>query len=385
MIGAGFLIYILFGKKINLEQKMLINESLSDSTPSKYVASSSIRVVLNIFYISIVLQVLGSALFYLFWKESDINNEHGLIFNSIFHSISSFNGAGFDILADGNGGSIGSITNNNNLLAITMILIFLGSIGYPIILEFSENIKLFFQSKYKQIFISLNFKVVVFTTIIILITGMLQFLFAEWSNQLTIGLESTQNKIIYSVFHAITRTAGFSIIDYDLIHNSTTVTTMALMFIGASPGGTGGGIKTTTISALMAATRSTLRGQDEVVIRNRQISDKVVLKEVGITVGSFLFILLMALLLGLTSGLSGEQPFSFLEMLFTCISAFATVGFDVGVVQQLNHFGQLVLIVGMFVGRLGILLLLSAVWQAINRDRFMYQNRIGYPKDDLYV
>ena len=129
MIGAGFLIYILFGKKINLEQKMLINESLSDSTPSKYVASSSIRVVLNIFYISIVLQVLGSALFYLFWKESDINNEHGLIFNSIFHSISSFNGAGFDILADGNGGSIGSITNNNNLLAITMILIFLGSIG----------------------------------------------------------------------------------------------------------------------------------------------------------------------------------------------------------------------------------------------------------------
>jgi len=160
---------------------------------------------------------------------------------------------------------------------------------------------------------------------------------------------------------------------------------MALMFIGASPGGTGGGIKTTTLAALMAATRSTLRGHDDVVIRNRQISDKVVLKAVGITVASLLFVLVMALLLGMSSSLNGEEAFTFLEMLFTCISAFATVGFDVGVTQNLSHFGQLVLIVGMFVGRLGILLLLSAIWEAVNKDRLHRQNRIGYPREDLYV
>ena len=157
------------------------------------------------------------------------------------------------------------------------------------------------------------------------------------------------------------------------------------MFIGASPGGTGGGIKTTTLAALMAATRSTLRGQQDVVIRNRQISDKVVLKAVGITVGSLLFVLMMALLISISSNLGGEDPFTFLEMLFTCISAFATVGFDVGVTQQLGVFGQFVLVIGMFVGRLGILLLLSATWEALNRGKIIHQNHIGYPREDLYV
>ena len=135
----------------------------------------------------------------------------------------------------------------------------------------------------------------------------------------------------------------------------------------------------------MAATRSTLRGQNDVVIKNRQISDKVVLKAVGITVGSILFVLTMALLLGVSSNLEGDNSFSFLEMLFTCISAFATVGFDVGVTQQLGHFGQLILVVGMFVGRLGILLLLSAIWEGLSRERILHQNRIGYPREDLYV
>ena len=352
MIGAGFLIYILFGKKINLEQKMLINESLSDSTPSKYVASSSIRVVLNIFYISIVLQVLGSALFYLFWKESDINNEHGLIFNAIFHSISSFNGAGFDILADGNGGSIGSITNNNNLLAITMILIFLGSIGYPIILEFSENIKLFFQSKFKQIFVSLNFKVVVFTTIIVLITGMLQFLFAEWSNQLTIGLESTQNKIIYSVFHAITRTAGFSIIDYDLIHNSTTVTTMALMFIGGGSLSVAGGIKVGTLTIILTALISTIMGEEEITLFKRTITREITRRALIIFIFSIFLILFSFIVIS-----SFEPDSIFRELLFECVSAFGNVGLTTGITEKLNDFSKIFISFLMIIGRFGPLLL----------------------------
>ena len=160
---------------------------------------------------------------------------------------------------------------------------------------------------------------------------------------------------------------------------------MTLMFIGASPGGTGGGVKTTTVAALMAATRSTLRGQDDVIIRYRQISDKVILKAVGITVGALIFVLIMALLITMNNSFQEKELFSFLEILFTCISAFATVGFDLGVTQQLTHFGQFVLVIGMFVGRLGILLLLSAIWQALNRGTIKHQNRIGYPREDLYV
>ncbi|MGA0291694.1 MAG: potassium transporter TrkG, partial [Synechococcus sp.] len=152
-------------------------------------------------------------------------------------------------------------------------------------------------------------------------------------------------------------------------------------------GGTGGGIKTTTVAALMAATRSTLRGREVVVIRNRSISDKVVLRAVGITVGSLLFVMAMAMLISIASNLNGKDSFTFMEMLFTCISAFATVGLDLGVTVELPRFGQAVLMVGMFVGRLGILLLLSAIWEAMTQEQIQMnrQNRVGYPSEDLYV
>ena len=139
------------------------------------------------------------------------------------------------------------------------------------------------------------------------------------------------------------------------------------------------------IIALMAATRSTLRGEKDVIISHRLISDKVILKAVGITVGSLLFVLLMAMLLSTTNTFIKKESFTFLEILFTCISAFATVGFDIGLTVKLNHFGQFILIIGMFVGRLGILLLLSALWQALYKSRIDRQKRIGYPRADLYV
>ena len=135
----------------------------------------------------------------------------------------------------------------------------------------------------------------------------------------------------------------------------------------------------------MAATRSTLRGQKDVIISNRLISDKVILKAVGITVGSLLFVLLMAMLLSTTITFVKKESFKFLEILLTCISSFETVGFDIGLTIKLNHFGQFILIVGMFVGRLGILLLLSALWQALYKSRIDRQKRIGYPRADLYV
>lgn len=202
------------------------------------------------------------------------------------------------------------------------------------------------------------------------------------------SLINFDDRILTALFTSVSsRTAGFTNlpISIESVSDSGLLLIMFLMFIGASPGGTGGGIKTTTIAALMAATRATLRGQNEIIIRNRQISDKVILKAVGITVGSFLFVLIMALLLSLSNGFNSGENFSFLEMLFTCISAFATVGFDLGVTSKLGHVGQLILIIGMFVGRLGILLFLSAVWQALNKSKIQHRNRIGYPKEDLYV
>jgi Trk-type K+ transport system membrane component len=227
---------------------------------------------------------------------------------------------------------------------------------------------------------------VIRTTILLIVVGAVGLMFTEhFATEELVGRMGFWNKLQVTLFQSITtRTAGFNTVPLSLetISDSGILLMIILMFIGASPGGTGGGIKTTTFAALIAATRSTLRGHDAVVVRNREIPLKVILKAVGVTLGSGLFILLMALLLGLgntTAGTPGSEAFTFLEKLFTCVSAFGTVGLDVGVTSQLNRWGQLVLMIGMFVGRIGILLLLSAVYGS------RPQNRVGFPREELYI
>jgi Trk-type K+ transport system membrane component len=239
--------------------------------------------------------------------------------------------------------------------------------------------------------LSLHTRLVLRTSILLVLIGAAGLMLTEWLNsgQNFLTLPWSE-RWLAALFQSVTaRTAGFNTvpISVETITESGTLLVMTLMFIGASPGGTGGGIKTTVVAALMAATRSTLRGRDAVVIRNREISEKVVLRAVGITVSSLLFVLVMTLLVSFASNFNGRDDFTFLAMLFTCISAFATVGLDMGVTSELSHFGQGVLLVGMFVGRLGIWLLLSAVWDAMSQEQnhLHRQNRIGYPHEDLYV
>ena len=326
-----------------------------------------------------VLIFVGALVLYNF-GFNEISNNGDRIWASIFHSISAYNNAGFGLWTD----SMQQYRTNKVVNVVIILLVVLGGLGWRVTNDLWINRRRLHRRK-----LSLHTRLVLRTSFFLFVLG-------------TIGLFVTESlghgnffsdlnwpeRIMTAAFESVSaRTAGFTNmpLSVESVSDSGLLLLMALMFIGASPGGTGGGIKTTTLAALMAATRSTLRGQENVVIRNRQISDKVVLKAVGITVGSLLFVLLMALLLSVSSNLGEAKPFSFLEMLFTCISAFATVGFDVGVTQQLGHFGQIVLVFGMFVGRLGILLLLSAIWEALNRDRLQHQNRIGYPREDLYV
>jgi Trk-type K+ transport system membrane component len=192
-------------------------------------------------------------------------------------------------------------------------------------------------------------------------------------------------KLQVTLFQSITtRTAGFNTVPLSIqtLSDAGLLLLMVLMFIGASPGGTGGGVKTTTFAVLMGATRSTLEGRRSVIIDKHEIPGEIVLRAVGVTLASGLFVILMTLLLGLgpaTGGPSSGQSYSFLEKLFTCVSAFGTVGLDVGVTAHLNRWGQLVLMVGMFVGRLGIMLGLAALYGS------RPQSRVGYPRADIFL
>ena len=310
----------------------------------------------------------------------DIQNNWERLWTSIFHSISAYNNAGFSLWSN----SLQDYRTNFLVNSVFVFLIIMGGLGWRVIDDIWSNKKNLSYSK-----LSLHSRLVIRTSLSLIFFGSLGFFIIEslLNSQFFNDLNLFE-KLISSIFETVSaRTAGFT--NYPISLNSISDTglllLMTLMFIGASTGGTGGGIKTTTFIALMAATRSTLRGQKDVIISNRLISDKVILKAVGITVGSLLFVLLMAMLLSTTNTFVKKESFTFLEILFTCISAFATVGFDIGLTAKLNHFGQFILIVGMFVGRLGILLLLSALWQALYKSRIDRQKRIGYPRADLYV
>ena len=322
---------------------------------------------------------LGAIVLYSFGFV-DIQNNWERLWSSIFHSISAYNNAGFSLMSN----SLQDYRTNYLVNSVFVFLIVMGGLGWRVIDDIWSHKKNLSYDK-----LSLHSRLVIRTSLSLILFGSLGFFITEslLNSQFFNDLNLFE-RLMSSIFETVSaRTAGFTNFPISLnsISDTGLLLLMTLMFIGASTGGTGGGIKTTTFIALMAATRSTLRGQKDVIISNRLISDKVILKAVGITVGSLLFVLLMAMLLSTTNTFVKRESFTFLEILFTCISAFATVGFDIGLTAKLNHFGQFILIVGMFVGRLGILLLLSALWQALYKSRIDRQKRIGYPRADLYV
>ncbi|WP_219904535.1 potassium transporter TrkG [Aphanothece minutissima] len=309
---------------------------------------------------------------------TDIPDKGQRLWASLFHCISAYNNAGFGLWRD----NLVGYRSQPIVNGVIGLLIVMGGIGWRVTNDIWVN--RFRLARIRRL--SLHTRLVIRTTIVLIVLGAVGLLFTEhFATEGMVEQLGLWDKLQVTIFQSITtRTAGFNTVPLSLetISDSGLLLMIMLMFIGASPGGTGGGIKTTTFAALIAATRSTLRGHDVVVVRNREIPLKVILKAVGVTLGSGLFILLMALLLGLgntTAGTPGSEAFTFLEKLFTCVSAFGTVGLDVGVTSQLNRWGQLVLMVGMFVGRIGILLMLSAVYGS------RPQNRVGFPREELYI
>jgi Trk-type K+ transport system membrane component len=321
---------------------------------------------------------LGAVVLYAF-GFTDIEQPGQRLWASLFHVISAYNNAGFGLWDN----SLIDYRDNAVVNGVIASMIVIGGIGWRVINDLWAN-----RLRLRRLRrLNLHTRLVVRSTVLLIVLGAIGLLITEHFGYRAsaMGHLGLWQKLQITVFQSITtRTAGFNTIplSVETITDAGLLLMILLMFIGASPGGTGGGIKTTTFAILMGATRSTLEGRSDVLMHRRQIPDATVLRAVGVTLASVLFVVLMALFLGVgpsAAGVSGHQSFSFLEKLFTCVSAFGTVGLDLGVTANLNRWGQLVLMVGMFVGRIGILLLLSALYG--NRP----QLRVGYPREDLYV
>jgi Trk-type K+ transport system membrane component len=325
-----------------------------------------------------IIMGLGSLILYGFGFR-DIENPWARLWASVFHCISAYNNAGFGLFSD----NLVAYRSQPVVNGVIGSLIVIGGIGWRVTNDLWT--KRFRLRRLRNL--SLHTRLVLQSTALLIAVGAIGLLFTEqFAPAGVISQLNLWEKLQVTIFQSITtRTAGFNtvVLSQETLSDAGLLLMIALMFIGASPGGTGGGIKTTTFALLLGATRSTLDNHREVVIRHRRIAPELILKAIGVTVASGLFVVGMTLLLGLGPPAEGGETvagtFSFLEKLFTCMSAFCTVGLDVGVTSQLNRWGQLVLIVGMFVGRLGILLLLSALY---GRTR---SKRVSYPVEEVYL
>ena len=331
----------------------------------------------SILLVALCVMGLGTVVLYSF-GFTDIEDPGRRLWAAMFHAISAYNNAGFGLWSN----SLESYRDNPVVTGVIAFMIVIGGIGWRVANDIWNN--RFRLGRLRRL--SLHTRLVIRSTALLIVIGAVGLLITEHIGYGASAMEpyGWLEDLQIVLFQSITtRTAGFNTIPLSAhqITDAGLLLIILLMFIGASPGGTGGGVKTTTFAILMGATRSTLQGRSHVLLHRRQIPDATVLRAVGVTLASALFVVLMALTLGLGNSLGQQQvqSFSFLEKLFTCVSAFGTVGLDLGVTAHLNRWGQLVLMVGVFVGRVGILLLLSALYGT------RPQSRVGYPKEDLYV
>lgn len=363
MTATTFLL-LLLGRRFGLRDKVAIQQALDRE--GLYGAAGVIR---SIIATTLLFELTGIFLLLIVFVP-----DHGLgrgLWLAAFHSISAWNNAGFSLFSDNLIGYQASPLLN---LTIPGLIIF-GGIGYEVIFEMYLWVRDRLHHKPERILLSLNFKVAVSTTVLLLLLGTAAIFFVETRNPDTLGPMNLSTQIMTAWFQAVTpRTAGFNTIDYSKMTTAGLFFTIALMFIGGSPGGTAGGIKTTTLRVLTSCTKAILQGKEEVYIYKRQIPFSLILKAIGVTVGSLTTVILMTILISIS-----DPDIDFIRILFEVMSGFGTVGLSTGITAGLSAFAKLMLVTTMFIGRVGVLLLVGALLGDPS------PSAIRYPEENLLV
>ncbi len=299
-------------------------------------------IVLLSFAIELVVTVVLAARFGLFYDEPPGR----ALYLGLFHSVSSFNNAGFALFTDN---MIGFATDPWICVPIVMAVV-LGGIGFPVLFELGRRVGT------RGGHWSVHFRITVITYGVLLVVGVAAFLLAEWGNPATLGRLDAGGKAVVGLFHGVMpRTAGFNSVDVAEMHPATLFITNILMFVGGGSAGTAGGIKVTTFALLAFAILAEVRGDPSVHVLGRRISASV--QRQALTVA----LLGIGLVTVGTVTLLSVTTFSLDAVLFEVVSAFATVGLSTGITADLPTSGHLVLAALMFLGRVGPITLASAL------------------------
>ncbi len=361
---ATTLLLLLLGQRLKLKDRVAIQQSMDQTE-----LAAGKALLPSVIAMTMVFEIAGVFCFYPAFR-----GEYGAgqsLWLSVFHSVSAFNNAGFSLFFDNIIGYQDHLWIN---LIISLLIIF-GGLGYEVIVEMFMGLRAYLKGNPRRLNFSLNYKIVTSTTLVLLILGTLALFATEFNNPDTLGNLPVPVKFLAAWFQSVVaRTAGFNSIDIGAMGNASLFTMIALMFIGASPGGTGGGIKTTTFRILLVCTLAVLQGKEKVLCYRRQIPPTRVLKTVAVVVGSGLVVILATMLISISN-----PELNFIAVLFETVSAFATVGLSTGITAKLSAFSQVVIVITMYLGRVGVLLFMAAL---LGDPR---PTAVQYPEEDLLI
>ncbi len=352
MIGVTLMVLGL-GGKISITDRMLLRESVKRPTTVDMIWFVKIITV-----ITFSIEALGALFLAIYWTK-DFGFNDGL-YLGIFHSVSAFCTAGFSLFKDG------FIGYQNNILinVVLSVLCILGAIGFFVIYDVLRFIKSSYKKEQKKLSVYTKFSFLL--TIALIFIGFVIIFLSEGSSD---------NSVVTSLFQSISSssTTGFNSVDISLMGLPSLFIMMILMFVGASSGGTGGGIKSSTFGVLILFTYYLLKGKTDVNIFKRIIATEKIEKAFGIFITSLIFIVVALFILLLS------EEFTFIQILFEIISALGTVGLSLGITPYLSSVGKIVIISLMLVGRIGPL--------AIGFSLLGKQKEISfkYPKADIFV
>jgi len=357
IMTVSTLIFLVLGRRVTLRNRLLIQEAMNQLT-----LEGMVRLIRKVIIVTAVVEGAGAVLLATRWSfDMSILKA---VYYGVFHAVSGFCNAGFDLF-----GGFRSLTGYQGDVWINLVmtsLIITGGLGFSVVSEIMAH--------RRGCRFSLHARVVLYTSAILIAVGTVVILLVEMDNPATLKPLGPLGKALGAYFQAVTpRTAGFSTLSIANFRGATQLFLIVLMFIGASPGSTGGGIKTATFATLLLAVRSVVRGREDVEIFERRIPHRVVYRALAVSMIS------LALVIVVTMALSVVRRDGLLPVLFEATSAFGTVGLSMGMTPSLSALGRVLIILTMFAGRVGPLTVATAIAQR------QHANAVRYPEERVMV
>lgn len=359
------LMFLLMGKRVGLRERILMQEALGS-----FSIAGVVRLTRNIIFTTLAIEGIAAVL--LSWRLLKIVDWQKALYWGFFHTVSGFNNAGFDLTSE----SLRPFQRDPWILLIIGLLIILGGIGFPVLEDVWRS------RRWEKL--TLHSRLTIRMTVILIAIGTLLYLGAEWTNSSTFAGLPWYHKVSNAWFAAVTpRTAGFESVLTGSLRDFSVLLTIILMFIGASPGGTGGGIKTSTFAMIMMSVRATSMGKEEVTLMGRRIPRDLIDKAFVITsIAMLLCVTVTAALLITERPLleAAGTKYHGMDIIFEVVSAFGTVGLTRGLTPFLSLGGKILITLTMFIGRVGPLTMAVALAQ-----RNVNRSPLHYPEDRVMI